>query len=401
LTWSSIAASVVDLPEPVGTGDQDQALRLVDQFLEDARATQVFQGQHFRRNGAEHRAGAAVLVERVDAEARQPGDLEREVDLEEFLVIAALLVRHDVVDQRMHLLVVERGDVDAAHVAVDADHRRQADALFLTERAGQRSPRKFVLDRVPGKPVLACQCTDAFAAEAGAASLQHPPAAANVLSQAGGRGQYMPPAVADNDVSKTRSPTEIAALAASGQCAFGENYVQEALPKIDALRSLGLEWHLIGHLQSNKADLAARAFDWVQSVDRPKLASALARGRPADLPPLNVLLQVNIDDEASKHGCRPPDVDALADAVAAEPRLRLRGLMAIPAPHEDMARRREAFRAMRTLFDGLQARHPGIDTLSMGMSEDFVPAIEEGATMVRIGSALFGARPPKPEENNA
>ena len=196
-------------------------------------------------------------------------------------------------------------------------------------------------------------------------------------------------------VSKTRTPEEIAALAAAGQRAFGENYVQEALSKIDALRDLALEWHLIGHLQSNKADLAARAFDWVQSVDRPKLVTALARHRPAGLPALNVLLQVNIDDESSKHGCAPADIDALADAVIAEPRLRLRGLMAIPAPYADLSRRREAFRTMRTLFDALQARHPGIDTLSMGMSEDFAPAIEDGATMVRIGSALFGARPAK------
>ena len=200
-------------------------------------------------------------------------------------------------------------------------------------------------------------------------------------------------------VSKTRSHAEIAGLADAGQQAFGENYVQEALPKIDALRGLGLEWHLIGHLQSNKADLAARAFDWIQSVDRTKLVATLARHRPAGSPPLNVLLQVNIDDETSKHGCRPTDIDALADGIAAESRLRLRGLMAIPAPHEDPARRRDAFRAMRTLFDALQVRHPGIDTLSMGMSEDFVPAIEEGATMVRIGSALFGARPPKPEQD--
>lgn len=196
-------------------------------------------------------------------------------------------------------------------------------------------------------------------------------------------------------VSKTRQAAEIAELAAVGQQTFGENYVQEALPKIEALRALNLEWHLIGHLQSNKADAAARAFDWVQSVDRPKLVAGLARHRPADLPPLNVLLQVNIDDETSKHGCKPGSIDALADAVAAEPRLHLRGLMAIPAPHEDLARRRDAFRAMRELFDALKQRHPAIDTLSMGMSEDYVPAIEEGATMVRIGSALFGARPAK------
>ncbi|MFT4178680.1 MAG: YggS family pyridoxal phosphate-dependent enzyme [Thermomonas sp.] len=200
-------------------------------------------------------------------------------------------------------------------------------------------------------------------------------------------------------VSKTRSATEIAAMAAAGQQAFGENYVQEALPKIEALRGLGLEWHLIGHLQSNKADAAARAFDWVQSVDRPKLVTALARHRPADLPPLNVLIQVNIDDEASKHGCAPGDVEALADAIAAEPHLRLRGLMAIPSPDPDMTRRREAFRAMARLFDALKQRHPDIDTLSMGMSEDFLPAIEEGATMVRIGSALFGARAEKDKKH--
>ncbi|GHB99401.1 YggS family pyridoxal phosphate enzyme [Thermomonas carbonis] len=196
-------------------------------------------------------------------------------------------------------------------------------------------------------------------------------------------------------MSKTRTSSEIAALAAAGQRAFGENYVQEALPKIDDLHGHGLEWHLIGHLQSNKADVAARAFDWVQSVDRIKLVAALARHRPSDLPPLNVLLQVNIDDETGKHGCDPQAIDALADAVSAESRLLLRGLMAIPAPFDDMARRRDAFRAMRRLFDALQSRHPGIDTLSMGMSEDFAPAIEEGATMVRIGSALFGPRPAK------
>ena len=200
-------------------------------------------------------------------------------------------------------------------------------------------------------------------------------------------------------VSKTRSAEEVAHLAAGGQRAFGENYVQEALPKIDTLRTLGLEWHLIGHLQSNKADAAARAFDWVQTVDRQKLVTALARHRPESLPPLNVLIQVNIDDEASKHGCLPADVDALAGAIALQPRLRLRGLMAIPAPYEDMARRRAAFRAMAQLFEALAARHTGIDTLSMGMSEDFEAAIAEGATMVRIGTALFGPRPSKPENS--
>ena len=198
-------------------------------------------------------------------------------------------------------------------------------------------------------------------------------------------------------VSKTQPAEAVAALAAQGQRAFGENYVQEAADKIAALAPLGLEWHLIGHLQSNKADTAARLFDWVQTVDRPKLVDALARHRPAELPPLNVLVQVNIDDEGSKSGCAPEDIDALADAVAAQARLRLRGLMAIPAPFPDEAPRRAAFRRMRALFDALAARHPGIDTLSMGMSGDFELAIAEGATMVRVGTALFGARPPKPE----
>ncbi len=193
-------------------------------------------------------------------------------------------------------------------------------------------------------------------------------------------------------VSKTQPAEAVAALAAQGQRAFGENYVQEAAVKIAALAGLQLEWHLIGHLQSNKAEQAAALFDWVQSVDRLKLVGALARHRPADRDPLNVLIQVNVDDEDSKHGCAPGDIDALADAIAAEPRLRLRGLMAIPAPFPDQVRRRAAFVRMRGLFEALQARYPGVDTLSMGMSGDFALAIAEGATMVRVGTALFGER---------
>ena len=196
-------------------------------------------------------------------------------------------------------------------------------------------------------------------------------------------------------VSKTRSPEDVSSLAELGQLAFGENYVQEAAGKIAALAGRGLEWHLIGHLQSNKASEAARLFDWVQTVDRLKLVDALARHRPDGFAPLNVLLQVNIDDEASKHGCRSDELPALAAAVAAEPRLALRGLMAIPAPHADPERRRPAFRRMRELFERLREDHPRADTLSMGMSDDFAIAIAEGATMVRIGSALFGPRPAK------
>ncbi len=193
-------------------------------------------------------------------------------------------------------------------------------------------------------------------------------------------------------VSKTQSASAVAALAAAGQRSFGENYVQEAATKVRELVELSLDWHLIGHLQSNKADLAAVLFDWVETVDRAKLVTALARHRPADRPPLNVLIQVNIDDEASKHGCAPEDVPALAAAVAAEPRLRLRGLMCIPTPHADPELRRPAFARMKALYDALAATHSGVDTLSMGMSDDYPVAIAEGATQIRIGTALFGRR---------
>lgn len=200
-------------------------------------------------------------------------------------------------------------------------------------------------------------------------------------------------------VSKRQAADAVAELAGQGQRAFGENYVQEAVAKQDALgaTAASLEWHLIGHLQSNKAALAAERFDWVQTVDRVKLVPLLARHRAAPRDSLNVLIQVNVDDEASKHGCRPEDVDAIAAAILAEPQLRLRGLMAIPAPLPDFERRRAAFARMRSLFEALAARHSGIDTLSMGMSEDLELAIAEGATMVRVGTALFGARPPRTE----
>jgi pyridoxal phosphate enzyme (YggS family) len=193
-------------------------------------------------------------------------------------------------------------------------------------------------------------------------------------------------------VSKTKPATAIRALAAWGQRRFGENYVQEALAKQRELADLPLEWHLIGPLQSNKCREVAEHFDWLHSLDRPKLIAPLARWRPSGRGPLNVLIQVNIDDEASKSGCAPEAIAALATAIAAEPSLRLRGLMAIPAPHADLALRRIAFARMYALFQELQAGHPGVDTLSLGMSEDFELAVAEGATLVRIGSALFGAR---------
>ena len=220
------------------------------------------------------------------------------------------------------------------------------------------------------------------------------------LGEAASRAGRPPPRLLA--VSKTQAATAVAELAVAGQRAFGENYVQEARTKQAQLAQWAimhpgldpssLEWHLIGHLQSNKAKDAAALFDWVQTADRLKLVAALANHRRDDQRLLEVLIQVNIDDEASKHGCAPGEVATLAQAIASQPRLRLRGLMVIPRPHADPEHRRPAFRRARELFELLQRDHHGVDTLSMGMSDDAAIAIAEGATMVRIGTALFGAR---------
>ncbi len=196
-------------------------------------------------------------------------------------------------------------------------------------------------------------------------------------------------------VSKTQPAEAVRAAYAAGQHAFGENYVQEALDKIAALADLRsrLAWHLIGPLQSNKTRVVAEAFDWVHSVDRLKIAERLNDQRPAALPPLNVCLQVNISGEDSKSGLAPADVAAVARAVDALPRLRLRGLMAIPEPAADLAAQRVPHAALRRLLDDLRASGLSrLDTLSMGMSADLEAAVLEGATIVRIGTAIFGAR---------
>ncbi|MGA0611353.1 YggS family pyridoxal phosphate-dependent enzyme [Caldimonas sp. KR1-144] len=196
-------------------------------------------------------------------------------------------------------------------------------------------------------------------------------------------------------VSKTFNREAVRAALAAGQRAFGENYVQEGLDKIAALadRRGELEWHLIGPLQSNKTRVVAEAFDWVQSVDRLKIAERLSAQRPAHLPPLNVCLQVNISGEASKSGVAPAEASALAHAVAALPRLRLRGLMAIPEPEGELDAQRAAHRALRALYDALRAEGLALDTLSAGMSADLEAAVMEGSTMVRVGTAIFGLRP--------
>lgn len=197
-------------------------------------------------------------------------------------------------------------------------------------------------------------------------------------------------------VSKTQGPDAVREAVAAGQRAFGENYVQEALDKMAALADLRplLEWHLIGPLQSNKTRAVAEAFDWVHTVDRLKLAQRLSEQRPAALPPLQVCLQVNISGEASKHGVAPGEAEALACAVAALPRLTLRGLMAIPEPIDGIEAQRRPHRALRELLDLLNSRGLALDTLSTGMTADLEAAVLEGATMVRVGTAIFGARAP-------
>ena len=194
-------------------------------------------------------------------------------------------------------------------------------------------------------------------------------------------------------VSKTHPAACVRAVAAHGQRAFGENYLQEALDKQAALADLSLDWHFIGPVQSNKTRRLAEAFDWVHTVDRLKIAQRLSDQRPSARAPLQLCLQVNISGEASKSGLAPAEVPALAQAVAALPRLRLRGLMAIPEPAGDAAAQRAPHRALRELLAAVNERCGlQLDTLSMGMSADLEAAVAEGATMVRIGTALFGAR---------
>ncbi len=197
-------------------------------------------------------------------------------------------------------------------------------------------------------------------------------------------------------VSKTWPPAALRVAAEAGQRAFGENYVQEALPKIAALADLGLEWHFIGPLQSNKTRAVAERFAWVHSIDRLKIAERLSAQRPAGMPPLEVCVEVNVSGEESKSGCAPEEAPALCRAVAALPNLRLRGLMAIPEPvpgaAPDSAVVRRRFARLRELRDEINAGGLAMDTLSMGMSADLEAAIFEGATIVRIGTAIFGER---------
>ena len=193
-------------------------------------------------------------------------------------------------------------------------------------------------------------------------------------------------------VSKTWPASSVREAAAVGQRAFGENYVQEACNKAAELADPGLEWHFIGPLQSNKTRQIAENFAWVHSVDRLKIAERLATQRPQELPALQVCIQVNVSAETSKSGCTPDDLAALAHAVAALPRLRLRGLMAIPEPSDDSRLQRSRFALLRQLRERLNSEGLVLDTLSMGMAHDLEAAIMEGATLVRVGTAIFGER---------
>jgi pyridoxal phosphate enzyme (YggS family) len=195
-------------------------------------------------------------------------------------------------------------------------------------------------------------------------------------------------------VSKTWPPACLREAATAGQHAFGESYVQEALPKLAALADLALEWHFIGPLQSNKTRPVAEHFAWVHSIERLKIAERLSAQRPSGLPPLQVCIEVNVSGEGSKSGCTPAEAPDLCRAVAALPNLQLRGLMTIPEPTADTRQARRRFAMLRELRDELNQEGMALDTLSMGMSHDLEAAIMEGATLVRIGTAIFGERRP-------
>jgi hypothetical protein len=194
-------------------------------------------------------------------------------------------------------------------------------------------------------------------------------------------------------VSKTFPPAAVRAAHAAGQRDFGENHAQEAATKIEALADLALVWHFIGPIQSNKTRLVAERCAWVHSIDRLKIAERLSAQRPEALPPLQACIQVNVSGEATKSGVAPDEAPALARAVAVLPRLRLRGLMTIPEPTDDPALQRRRFESLRALKDRLVGDGLALDTLSMGMSDDLEAAVAAGATMVRVGTAIFGARP--------
>ena len=215
------------------------------------------------------------------------------------------------------------------------------------------------------------------------------------IAAAAARAGRAPESVRLLAVSKTQPPEAVAAARQAGQRDFGENYLQDASPKLDAFTGQDLCWHFIGQLQSNKTREIAARFQWVHTLDREGIARRLSDQRPAALPPLEVCIQVNVSGESRKGGVRPERLPALAEMVAALPRLKLRGLMSIPAEHADEAQQRAPHRQLREMLESLNARGFNLDTLSMGMTSDLEAAVLEGSTLVRIGTAIFGPRKPK------
>ena len=212
------------------------------------------------------------------------------------------------------------------------------------------------------------------------------------IREAERRYRREPGSVALLAVSKTRPPEAVRAAVAAGQHAFGENHLQDAMAKVEALGGQGVSWHFIGAVQSNKTRPIAGHFDWVHSIDREKIAVRLSARRPAERGPLDVCIEVDVSGEDTKSGISPEGVEPLARIVRELPGLRLRGLMAIPRPEPDFESQRIPFRLLREILDDLNAKGLGLDTLSMGMTGDLEAAIAEGATIVRIGTAVFGPR---------
>jgi hypothetical protein len=229
-------------------------------------------------------------------------------------------------------------------------------------------------------------------------NVRHVRSRINEAALAAGRD---PAAVTLVAVSKTQTAETMRLAATAGVTDFGENYLKEAIPKLDALAGLPLTWHFVGGVQSNKTRPIAERFDWVHSIDRLSIARRLSEHRPFHAPPLNLLIQVELVPEPTKGGVAPAEVAALAAAAAQLPRVRLRGLMCMPPPQRDTTEQRRLFARLRTLLTDLNAHGLGLDTLSMGMSGDFEAAIFEGATLVRVGTALFGSRPAAGRSNAA
>ena len=369
-------------------GDQHQAAWLEREVGKNLGGVELFQRQNFAGNGSEHGAWTALVVERIDPETRQPINLEREVNLQEFFKELALPVAHDVVHHGMDLFAVQWFHVDAPHVAVHTNHRRQT--------GGKVQVRRLVFD-------AECQQLG----DVHESSLYFVTLAA-IMTMIETQRQTVLDRI-DAACRKTgRSATDVTLLAVSktfptaavveafraGQRAFGENYIQEGVEKIVALRDLPIEWHCIGPIQSNKTRLVAENFDWVHTVDRLKIAQRLSEQRPSDKAPLQVCIQVNVDGGANKSGVTPEEALALAKQVALLPGLRLRGLMSIPEPAPDLVAAAAVLAKVRALFNALNEEGLALDTVSMGMSTDLEAAIHAGSTMVRVGSAIFGGRAP-------